>query len=343
MLKRIVKWSGVVLAMAVLLSACVAGETPPETTAGTTTTPAATQTPNTEPPATAPEPTQDETKILVEKIYRSVQEMEEKGRVSFAADGSPEEVLEVYAETAYPAFLDALPEGNLLRPSEYIPVSQRVLDTMDDAIRVEFAFAVPEDEWWFHANGKIDQEGFEGYRIIPQTVALELHDDGLWYEASAEDFYVVKYKSSPGGSFTFQEDSPEAVAGREYLARIAEEFAQAQAQENDEARIKALAEVFMKCVIAAADSQSIDFDWTQICTQEATELLGLRSMIQQYIKSFRGPECNRDDWEEAEYDAVAVHGDTALVKLSTTQQVYLYFVKIDDTWWISDLCRPYAR
>lgn len=344
MSKKHLRWSISVLALTALLLSGCAGQTPPETTAPTaapTTAPATapaavTTSPDTEPPASVTEPTQEMSKIEIDNLEKNARD-----RISFAAGDSPEEALRFYAETAYPAFLDSLSPESLWRPSEYIPVRQTVLDTLGNAFKAEFSYAVPQEEYYFYIRWEDGEGALEGYKIITEQIALERHADGLWYQCSPEDLYVVKGEGE-WPEQPFRENAPDAAAGREYLARAAEEFAQAQAGEDDAAKLRALAEVFVRCVAAAAHSNSQDFDWTLLCTQEATELLGMRSIKQQYLSGYRGADVIRSDWEEElRYDVVSVWEDTAMVKLNNNH-IHLYFVKTEGVWRISDVVRPWT-
>lgn len=265
------------------------------------------------------------------------------GRISFASENTGAELLEEYVKTVYPQHLQQLSPGNMYRYSDYEALCWTVLGTRENAVLGQISYAAipgsrtPVNTGWEESPGTGE---YEGWQIYKKAIALERHQDGFWYEISADDYIIA---NQGGGSrqavFPVDPSAPETQEALEYLAQAEVEFTKRQELGSDGEILRALAELFLRCNTAARISGSADFDWSVFCTQEALEYTGVRSMAAGAAKQCRD-HLNCDLHWPFTLEQIQIDGDHAAVFISGLR---LYFVREDGRWRICDIVDPYAN
>lgn len=161
------------------------------------------------------------------------------------------------------------------------------------------------------------------------SMLLEKHADGLWYEISQWDYQEWQN----GGIGTVKVPGPITSAQAEEFLNTIE--AEVSALGTSDADLAKLANLFLRCTSAVAITDTQDFDWSLFVTEDASGYIGFQSILM--IKGGFFP------WRmdrNFEVDAVHIDGDQAVVFNNDT---YLYFRLIDGRWLLDDISRPSSR
>lgn len=92
--------------------------------------------------------------------------------------------LREFASSAYPNYRKNLAPGSIYRFRDYDLFDYDVTESTASSLTGTFTYAaLPdcEDSSLAEQGKLLEDEGFEGYVLVTETVHLELHEDGFWY------------------------------------------------------------------------------------------------------------------------------------------------------------------
>ena len=256
-----------------------------------------------------------------------------KGSAVFSATGSAEQVLKVFAETAYPEYRNAMASGSIYRFTDYEVLEASLVDAKGSALLGKITYAAKAERFSPFVMGMpMEDEAHAGWSRFEETVALEQGQDGNWYEIPANEYavlYLNEYAPYDPAAVTVDENAVK------YLADLPDLLETQQAAGN-EAELLELAKTFLNTTGAVTGAAAADFDWTLLCTQEALERVGMQAMLRYYVQRE-----NASGYAAGELpaDVVCMDAETALV---AHYQIQIAFVKVDGKWLINNVTLPFV-
>lgn len=258
-------------------------------------------------------------------------------RLVFTCAGTPSQAIEEYAKNVFPQFRMNQTPGSHYQFTDYelesITVQHESDHTVEAKLTYHFKTAHPygKNMYIMAMSGTGD---YEGWYWTEETVALERQSDGLWHVVSSNDLWIAMNSQYP--SYESDTINQEAVV---FLASVPDELASVR-ENRDERAVLELAKLFCKTVTALPQTGSIEYDWSEFCTEEALEQVGMRSLINLRLNnSFYSAHSLGSLDEPMSFDFVMICGDRAIAYNSHIQ---IYFVMTDQGWMIEDICQPFA-
>ena len=258
-------------------------------------------------------------------------------RLSFAHSGTAAQAAQEYAERIYGTFRMGLTSGSRYRYDSYHLVSLEISNETENTVNAEFTYyfkpsypqGVGVHMFYVPAEG-----AYEGWYETSLEVSLEKQSDGHWYVIDSDDLWVAtqaQYEAYTPGT-------PDQTA-LDYLETVPTTLALIR-QTEDETSICALAQLFCKTVTALPMAGNPEFDWNQLCTEDAFDHIGMQSLKKLCIDSnFYAAHALGSLDAPMEFAFVAIQGDRAVAYNS---QLQIYFVHTEAGWMIEDVCQPFA-
>lgn len=260
---------------------------------------------------------------LMENLRGTIQSLRLPIRLGYS--GSAETALENYAlQSVY----DAQVYGGSEDDFEMLNISIR--QQSGNVISADLEFAVRGGRGLAGASNYAPGTGeYEGWTIYQDSVVLEKHGDGLWYEISQWDY--MEWQN--GGIGSNQKFADMYIRNAEELLDTLED--QIAVLGISEADLAKLADLFLRCTTAVSITEREDFDWSVLTTWDASNHIGFRTMLMIKGGYFRG----RMD-RNFEPAFVRIDNDRAVVRDNDT---ILYFHLTDGRWQVDDVMRPSSR
>lgn len=251
------------------------------------------------------------------------------GRLSFSCDGSAEQVMEAYAETAYPEYAELINQLTKYGFTDYEALNWELIESHAKLIVGHVTYAVryehPELAVGMIIDGGTETPGtgeYEGWHLIERQVILEKHEDNLWHEVDNNDYLTATTSvDSPTQS------APETVAdAEEFLTTVVQ---QAQALGTGVEDLAELTGLFLRTAHAVAVTGNDAFDWSWICTEDAVENVGMQSLLN-YPYIFNG---------SYQPNFIFIENELALVY---HYEAIVYYRFIGGKWFVEDVVRPFV-
>lgn len=210
---------------------------------------------------------------LMENLRGTVQSLHLPIRLGYS--GSAEAALESYALQSVQVY------GGSEEDFRMLDISIR--EQSGNVILADLEFAVRGGRGPAGASTSTPGTGeYEGWTIYQDSVVLEKHGDGLWYEISQWDY--MEWQN--GGSGADQRPGHISLRKAEELLDTLED--QIAAMGTSEGDLAKLADLFLRCTTAVAITETEDFDWSVLTTWDASNHIGLRTMLMMKGGYFRG-------------------------------------------------------
>ena len=251
------------------------------------------------------------------------------GRLSFSCDGSAEQVMEAYAENAYPEHEELINQLTKYGFADYEALNWKVTESHANFIVGHVSYAVryenPDLAAGLNIDGGTEMPGtgeYEGWHLIERQVILEKHRDGLWHEVDNNDYLAATTSVE-----SLTQNAPETVADAEEFLLTAEQ--QAQALGTSISDLAELTDLYLRTAHAVAVTGNDAFDWSWICTEDAVEYVGMQSLL----------NCPYVFYGSYRPNFIFIENDLALVY---HYEAIVYYRFTEGKWLVEDIVRPFV-